>query len=168
MVDIEKRAFKLDEIDRKILFFLQANSRFPYHKIGKELKIAASTVHNRVKKMIANRVIRRFAAIVDPQKLGLSVSWVGINVEPNQLENVAKELAKFEEIQIIGASYGDDDILLQVMCRDAKELSDFIRHKIKPIPGVKDSPRMHSSIFTEIYKIVNWVPLKEGLGLKSK
>ncbi|NVM54953.1 MAG: Lrp/AsnC family transcriptional regulator [Candidatus Helarchaeota archaeon] len=164
----EKNFIKLDAIDRKILFFLQANSRIPYHQIGKELKIAASTVHNRVKKMIANGVIRRFAAIVDPQKLGLFVSWVGINVEPNQLEKVAKELAKFEEIQIIGASYGDHDILLQVMCRNAKELSEFIRHKIKPISGVKDVPRIYSSIFTEIFKIVNWVPLKEGVKLKAK
>ena len=163
-----KKVVKLDEIDRKILFFLQANSRIPYHQIGKELKIAASTVHNRVKKMINNGVIRRFAAIVDPSKLGLSVSWVGINVDPNKLESIAKELAKYEEIQIIGASYGDHDILLQVMCRDAKELSEFIRHKIKPIPGVKDVPRMNKSIFTEIFKIVNWVPLKEGTKLKAK
>ncbi|MHA1650620.1 MAG: Lrp/AsnC family transcriptional regulator [Candidatus Helarchaeota archaeon] len=157
-----KKSYKLDEIDRKILFFLQANSKIPYHEIGKELKIAASTVHNRVKKMIANGVIRRFAAIVDPQKLGLQVSWVGINVEPNKLKEVAKELAKYEEIQIIGASYGDHDILLQIVCRDAKELADFIRYKIKPIPGVKGVPGIHSSIFTEIFKIVNWVPLKEG------
>ncbi|MHA1324963.1 MAG: Lrp/AsnC family transcriptional regulator [Candidatus Helarchaeota archaeon] len=168
MVGNTRRSPKLDEIDRKILFFLQANSRIPYHQIGKELKIAASTVHNRVKKMIEKKVIRRFAAIVDPQKLGLSVSWVGINVEPGKLESVAKELAKYEEVQIIGASYGDHDILLQVMCRDAKELAEFIRHKIKPIPGVKDVPRMHSSIFTEIYKIVNWVPLKEGEKLGQK
>jgi Lrp/AsnC family transcriptional regulator for asnA, asnC and gidA len=167
MVNIQKRPLKLDEIDRKILFFLQANSRIPYHQIGKELKIAASTVHNRVKKMIDNKIIRRFAAIVDPQKLGLSVSWVGINVDPDKLVKVAKELAKHEEVQIIGASYGDHDILLQVMCRDAKELSEFIRHKIKPIPGVKDVPRMQASIFTEIFKIVNWVPLKEGDKLKA-
>lgn len=162
MVGLNKKILKLDEIDRKILFFLQANSRIPYHQIGKELKIAASTVHNRVKKMINNGVIRRFAAIVDPHKLGLSVSWVGINVEPKQMHDVTKELSKFEEIQIIGASYGDHDILLQVICRDAKELSDFLRYKIKPLPGVKDVPRIHSSIFTEIFKIVNWVPLKEG------
>ncbi len=166
MAGVEKGFVKLDEIDRKILFFLQANSRIPYHQVGKELKIAASTVHNRVKKMINSGVIRRFAAIVDPQKLGLRVSWVGINVDPNQLISIAKELAKHEEIQIIGASYGDHDILLQVMCRDDKELSEFIRYKIKPIKGVKDVPSITSSIFTEIFKIVNWVPLKEGTKLK--
>ena len=157
-----KKIYKLDEIDRKILFFLQANSKIPYHEIGKGLKIAASTVHNRVKKMISQGVIRRFAAIVDPQKLGLHVSWVGINVDPDKLEDVARDLAKHEEIQIIGASYGDYDILLQVVCRDATELSDFIRYKIKPIPGVQGVPGISSSIFTEIFKIVNWVPLKEG------
>ncbi|MFX1295459.1 MAG: Lrp/AsnC family transcriptional regulator [Promethearchaeota archaeon] len=163
-----KKIYKMDEIDRKILFFLQANSKIPYHTIGKGLKIAASTVHNRVRKMMSNGVIRRFAAIVDPQKLGLQVSWVGINVEPDKLEDVAKELSKNEEIQIIGASYGDHDILLQIICRDAKELADIIRHKIKPLSGVKEFPGIHSSIFTEIFKIVNWVPLKEGAPLNSK
>ncbi|MHA1131826.1 MAG: Lrp/AsnC family transcriptional regulator [Candidatus Helarchaeota archaeon] len=166
MVSNSQKIYKLDEIDRKILFFLQANSKIPYHEIGKGLKIAASTVHNRVKKMIANGIIRRFAAIVDPQKLGLQVSWVGINVEPDKLEEVAKELGKFEEIQIIGASYGDHDILLQIVCRNAKELANFIRYKIKPISGVKGIPGIHSSIFTELYKIVNWVPLKEGEKIK--
>ncbi|HUX99401.1 MAG TPA: Lrp/AsnC family transcriptional regulator [Candidatus Deferrimicrobium sp.] len=163
-----KKNFKLDEIDRKILFFLQANSRVPYHKIGKELKIAASTVHNRVKKMINQKVIRRFAAIVDPQKLGLLVSWLGLNVDPDKLQDVSKELSKFEEIQIIGASYGDHDILVQIVCRNAKELSEFIRYKIKPVVGVKDIPVIHSSIFTEIFKIVNWVPLKEGAKMDAK
>jgi DNA-binding Lrp family transcriptional regulator len=161
----DRKRITLDEIDRKILFFLQANCRIPYHEIGKELKKAASTVHNRVKRMIANGVISRFAAIVDPEKLGFQVSWVGINVEPKKLEAVAKKLATFEEIQIIGASYGDRDILVQIISRDAKELADFIRNKIKPISGVKEVPGIHSSIFTELYKTVNWVPLKEGVKL---
>lgn len=163
-----KTTLKLDEIDRKILFFLQANSRIPYHQIGKELKIAASTVHNRVKKMISSGVIRRFAAIVDPQELGLLVSWLGINVDPDKIESVVKDLAKYEEVQIIGTSYGDHDILVQIICRNAKELAEFIRHKIKPVPGVKDVPGIHSSIFTEIHKIVNWVPLKEGVKINTK
>lgn len=167
-MDNSKKIPKLDEIDRKILFFLQANSRIPYHEIGKELKIAASTVHNRVKKMISSGVIRRFAAIVDPQVLGLLVSWLGINVEPDKLESVVKDLTKFEEIQIIGSSYGDHDILIQVISRNQKELAEFIRHKIKPIPGIKEIPGVHSSIFTEIHKIVNWVPLHEGAKFNPK
>jgi Lrp/AsnC family transcriptional regulator for asnA, asnC and gidA len=163
-----RKSLKLDEIDRKILFFLQANSRIPYHKIGKELKIAASTVHNRVKKMIETGVISRFAAIVDSQMLGLLVSWLGINVDPDKLESVVKELATYEEVQIVGTSYGDHDILVQVVCRSAKELSEFIRNKIKPISGVKEVPGVHSSIFTEIQKNVNWVPLKEGVKINMK
>ncbi len=165
-VNKSKKLYKMDKTDRKILIFLQENSKIPYHEIGKGLKIAASTVHNRVKKMIDNGIIRRFAAIVDPQKLGLQVSWVGINVQHDKLEEVAKELSKFEEIQIIGASYGDHDILIQIVCRNAKELADFIRNHIKPMPGVKDIPGIHSSIFTEIYKYVNWVPLKLGERVK--
>jgi DNA-binding Lrp family transcriptional regulator len=121
--------------------------------------------------MISSGVISRFAAIVDPQVLGLLVSWLGINVEPDKFESVVKELTQYEEIQIIGTSYGDHDILIQVICRNPKELSEFIRNKIKPIPGIKEGPNgpgVHSSIFTEIHKIVNWVPLKEGMKFTPK
>ena len=153
---------KLDEIDRKILFYLQANCKIPYHEIGKRLKIAPSTVHNRVKRLMKNKIIKAFSALLDPQKLGLNVvSWIGINTEPGKLKDVAKILTTFEEIQVVGASYGDHDILIQVTCKDASALSDFLRTKIKTIDGVKDEPRLHSSIFTEIFKVDNWLPLRQ-------
>ena len=159
---MSEKAIKLDEIDRKILFFLQANCKIPYHEIGKRLKIAPSTVHNRVKRLIKNKIIKAFSAILDPEKLGLNVvSWVGISTEPGKLREVAKELIAFEEIQVVGASYGDHDILIQITCKDAKELSNFIRTKIKPIDGVKNEPHVHSSIFTEVFKVINWLPLRD-------
>jgi len=83
---LSDESVKLDEIDRKILFYLQANCKIPYHEIGKRLKIAASTVHNRVKRLIKKKIIKAFSALLDPKKLGLNiVSWVGLNTEPVEL-----------------------------------------------------------------------------------
>lgn len=159
---LSEKAFKLDEIDRKILFYLQANCKIPYHEIGKRLKIAPSTVHNRVKRLIKNKIIRAFSAILDPEKLGLNiVSWIGINTESGKLKDVAKKLISYEEIQVVGSSYGDHDILIQIICKDPTELSNFIRTKIKTIDGVKDEPHIHSSIFTEVFKVDNWLPLRD-------
>ncbi|MHA1380023.1 MAG: Lrp/AsnC family transcriptional regulator [Candidatus Helarchaeota archaeon] len=157
----EKR-YKLDDIDRKILFYLQVNCKIPYHEIGKRLKIAPSTVHNRVKRLIKNKIIKAFSAILDPKKLGLNiVSWIGINTKPGKLKEVAKKLISYEEVQVVGSSYGDHDILIQITCRSPNELSNFIRTKIKTIDGVKDEPHIHSSIFTEVFKVANWLPLRE-------
>ena len=159
---MSEKAAKLDEIDRKILFYLQTDCKIPYHEIGKRLKIAPSTVHNRVKRLIKKKIIKAFSAVLDPEKLGLNVvSWVGINTEPGKLREVAKKLVAYEEIQVVGAAYGDHDIIIQITCKDAKELSNFIRTKIKPIDGVKDEPHLHSSIFTEVFKIANWLPLRD-------
>lgn len=159
---MSQKTVKLDDIDRKILFYLQANCKIPYHEIGKRLKIAPSTVHNRVKRLIKKKIIKAFSAMLDPEKLGLNVvSWIGINTQPEKLREVAKKLSTYEEIQVVGASYGDHDILIQIRCHDAKELSDFIRTKVKSIDGVKDVPQIHSSIFTEVFKVDNWLPLKD-------
>ena len=159
---MSEKDFKLDEIDRKILFYLQADCKFPYHKIGKRLNIAASTVHNRIQRLIKKKIIKAFSAMLDPEKLGLNtVAWIGINTEPEKLREVANKLTKFEEIQVVGSAYGLFDILVQITCKSPKELNNFIRNKIKPIDGVINEPRRASSIFTEVFKVVNWLPLRD-------
>ena len=159
---LSEKSVKLDDIDRKILFFLQTNCKIPYHEIGKRLKIAPSTVHNRVKRLIKEKIIKAFSALLDPEKLGLNtVAWIGINTKPEKLREVANKLIEYEEIQVVGSAYGNFDILVQITCKTPNELNNFIRTKIKPIDGVINEPRRTSSIFTEVFKIVNWLPLRD-------
>jgi DNA-binding Lrp family transcriptional regulator len=58
--------------DKLILFELFQNARQPLSKIARTLKIPEKSVANRVQKMIDDKVIRKFTAIVNYQNLGMN------------------------------------------------------------------------------------------------
>ncbi|GAI79257.1 unnamed protein product, partial [marine sediment metagenome] len=68
----------MDDLDLKILKKLQENDKLSYNKISKILGIPTSTIHFRVKKMVEEKIIVKFSAIVDMCKLGFeTVAWGG-------------------------------------------------------------------------------------------
>jgi Lrp/AsnC family transcriptional regulator, leucine-responsive regulatory protein len=56
----------LDETDRNLLALLQKNDRLSLAEIGQELKLAPSTVNDRIKRLIRNEIISGFHAAVNP------------------------------------------------------------------------------------------------------
>ena len=144
----------MDELDKKILEILQKNDKTPYYEIGKILDVGSTTVHSRVKKMVENGVIIKFAAIVDPKKVGYpACKIVGLTVQPDKIEEVAEKISKFDEVTMIGTTGGDHDIVMEVIGPDERTIGRFVNEKIKTIDGVKSGIGMiHVSTFTEIYK----------------
>jgi len=141
----------IDETDKKILNILQNNDKVSYRKLADKLKLAASTIHNRVKKMIDEEIIKQFGAIVDPAKIGYNtIALVGISVDPIKMNEIASKIASYEETQLVAISSGDHDIIAQIIAKDEKSLWNFINIKIKTINGIK--PQIHVSNFLDIYK----------------
>ena len=148
----------MDEIDKKILQILQENDKIQYHKIGKMLNIGASTVHYRVKKLVEKGIIKSFSAIVDPKAFGYTTTaWVGLSVNPVKMDEIARKIANFDEVQVVTTSTGDHDILLQIISKDEKELWRFINENIKTIEGVEKD--FHVSTFLDEYKRTHVVKL---------
>ncbi len=141
----------MDEIDKKILQLLQQDAKIQHYKIAEKLGIGTSTVHFRIKKMIENKIILSFSAIVDSSKVGYEAkAWVGLNVEPKRLDIIAEKLAKYPQVQVVATAAGHHDIILQILAKDEKELWHFINRNIKTIEGVDRD--FHVSSFLDIYK----------------
>ena len=141
----------IDETDKKILNILQKNDKVSYRELADELELAASTIHNRVKKMIEEEIIKKFAAIIDPSKIGFNtIALVGLRVDPLKMNEIAGKIASYEETQLVAISSGDYDIIAQIIAKDEKALWNFINLKIKTINGI--NPQIHVSSFLDIYK----------------
>ena len=67
---------KIDDIDKKILNYLQQDARIAASHIADELNISIPTVTDRIKKLIESGVIKGFHASIDPKMLGLDVSAI--------------------------------------------------------------------------------------------
>jgi Lrp/AsnC family transcriptional regulator for asnA, asnC and gidA len=128
----------VDELDLKILEFLQENGSLPFTEIARKLKLNESTVRKRVATLQKEGVIRKFTVIVEPSKIGFgTVAIVGVDVDPPKLLEVAEKLCKIPEAKYVATSTGDHMIMTEIWARDGKELSRIISEKIGTIEGVK-------------------------------
>lgn len=85
---------ELDDTDRQLLALLQKDDRLSLADLGKGVGLAASSVNERVKRLVTRGVIEGFHARVSPQALGLDllafifVGWSDPAVEGPFLEQV--------------------------------------------------------------------------------
>ncbi|MFQ6065585.1 MAG: Lrp/AsnC family transcriptional regulator, partial [Candidatus Bathyarchaeia archaeon] len=106
---------ELDEIDREILNTLQSDARTSFASIARKLKVSEATIRFRVKKLIKKGVITRLIALLDPRKIGLSVTAIIMaKVDPTLLEEAFEQLASFNETHHVFQSTGEYDIVAVV------------------------------------------------------
>ena len=139
----------IDDIDKNILHILQKNARTPYSEIAKNLNMAETTVRFRVKRLIKNRVISSFIAVLNPVKIGFSVSGaILIKLDPLYMDSATQYLAKYPEISYIYRSTGEYDAVAVIFAHDMDHFNILVK-KIKMIKGVKD---IRVSVTTEFIK----------------
>jgi Lrp/AsnC family transcriptional regulator for asnA, asnC and gidA len=129
----------LDDLDKRILKLLQTNFRLSFADLSRELDVAEATVRFRVNRLVKNGVITRFAALLNPAKIGMKVSGaILLKIDPAYLEEACKQLVSFSETQYLFQSTGEYDVVSVIVARDMEHLNSLIK-KTKIIPGVKDA-----------------------------
>ncbi len=150
---------QFDEKDKEILNFLQENYKISYKDLSKKVNLAASTIHNRVQNMVKEGIIKKFDTFVDLFKVGYeSIAILGLSVDPLKLDDIARKLSKYDEIQLVVSSTGDYNLLLKMIAKDEKNLWRFINEEIKTLDGIQLP--MHVSSFIDIFKMTNKIKFK--------
>jgi DNA-binding Lrp family transcriptional regulator len=129
----------IDEIDVAILKEVQEDSKTSYRDIAKKLGLSVGTVHNRVKKMSELGVIKSFAAVLDPEKLGFDLTAVILmQVDGGHIVDVERSLAKSKSVMAVYDTTGDFDMITIAKFKSREELNTFIKETLK-MPNVKRS-----------------------------
>lgn len=129
---------KLDQIDKQIVDLLSRDGRMSCADIARDIGgITERTVRYRLERLLEERVIS-ISAIINPRALGFPViADVFIEVEPGQVEDLAKKLAEFETVTYVACATGERDISIQMVARDNQELFRFVADVIGRIQGVR-------------------------------
>lgn len=131
-------SIKLDRLNREILMRLQKNGRASFSSIARELGVNEATVRYRVKKLLDKGVITLFTALLDPTKIGFSITAIVMaKINPMLFEKASLQIADLDETYHVFQSTGEYDIVAVVHTRDMKHLSD-LRKRIEMVPGVRD------------------------------
>ena len=144
----------MDDLDRKIIELLQINGRASNARIARDVGVSEGTVRRRLRRLVQDEIIR-VVAVPDPKKMGLStVALIGIQADPDKLDDVAERLAALPETQYVSLTTGSFDLFIWVALLSSEELGNFLRHRVGVIAGVRR---------TETF--VNLVIVKKGYGI---
>ena len=129
----------LDEIDRKLLALLQKDDRVALADLSKAIGAPASTLNDRIKRLVAQGMIAGFHARVSPEALGLNllafifVGWSDPKVEPPFLKKIDASPAVLECHHVTGAW----NYLMKVRVGTTRDLERFLAETVKAVAGVE-------------------------------
>jgi Lrp/AsnC family transcriptional regulator for asnA, asnC and gidA len=133
---------ELDDLDREIISMLQENARRPFAEIAKELKVSEGTIHNRVKRLLREGVIKGFQAVVDPEKVGKALTAiVCVNVDPPRGKEVINRITNVEDVYEVYDVTGEYYAVLKIRTKNRDSLTRII-DKISSIDGVTSTLTM--------------------------
>jgi Lrp/AsnC family transcriptional regulator, leucine-responsive regulatory protein len=128
----------VDDIDRKIISFLQVEGRISCEKIGSTIGLSVSAVNERIKKLQRQGIITGWGAQISPQKMGFDIlSFVQILLGENSNENTfLTRIDKIPEVLECHHITGEWSYLIKVRCKNIHHFEEVLGEKIKPIPGI--------------------------------
>jgi Lrp/AsnC family transcriptional regulator, regulator for asnA, asnC and gidA len=127
----------LDEINLKIIDILSRDSSTRFVEIARKIGISDATVHMRVRRLIATRIIRKFTISVNNCRIGYHhLAFMGINVEPGFAEEVVLGLSNVETVLEIHEMHGRFDLILKIRAKDLDEMRDVVVNKIRTLPHI--------------------------------
>ena len=130
--------YEFDKIDIKIVNFLLEDGRMTASEIARRIKnISERSVRYRIDRMIEEGAIQ-ITSVVNPQAFGLSINAdVWLEVESDQILEVAKKLTKYDNVTYVACGIGQNDISIQLVAKDAADVYHFITDIVRKIPGVR-------------------------------
>ncbi len=138
-------ALKIDEKDRKILELLQEHGDYTTRQIAKKTLLPITTIHHRIKKLKAEKVIRKFTVELDPIKTEKSfVAYILISANLEQLKlkkktqyDLAREIKRLAFIERVDIVSGGTDLIAIVRVKDVAEFDRVLLGKLQPIEGIE-------------------------------
>lgn len=163
---------KLDEKDLAILALIQKDCKLTAREIAKKIGSPITTVFAKIKRMEELEIIREYRAILDSRKLDCgatafilaSVSY-GTKNSQQQLSqrDMAKEIAKFPEVQEVHIITGDWDLLIKLKGKDVDTVGRIVIDKLRLVQGIEKT--LTCMVF-ETSKETSEIPIE--IGKKSR
>ncbi|MFF5584942.1 Lrp/AsnC family transcriptional regulator [Streptomyces hygroscopicus] len=117
--------FSPDAIDWRILDVLQREGRASFADLARSVSMSASAVTERVRRLEEAGIISGYAAVVDPEKVGLTImAFVRLRY-PNSNYKPFHDLVE-EMPEILEAHHvtGDDCFIIKVAARSMRHLEE--------------------------------------------
>jgi Lrp/AsnC family transcriptional regulator len=154
-------AQELDNIDIKILDFLQKDASLSTADLAERVGLSQSPCWRRIQRMRDDGYIQSQVVLLDREKLGFRMQIFALVKMTTLTEEKRAEFVKAvrntPEITECYTVFGEMDVMLKVLAPDVNWYQDFIFSTILKLPGVVD---IRSTVTLQQTKFTTAVPLQ--------
>ncbi len=134
----------MDTAEIEVLRLLEENSRMSVEEMAEMLALPVERVKEIIQKLEEEKVILKYKAIVDWEKVHEDFVYALINVKVSLTrergyDDIAKRIAKFPEVHAVRLVSGEYDFQVVIKGRSLKDVAFFVAEKISTIPEVRDT-----------------------------
>ncbi|WP_409308910.1 Lrp/AsnC family transcriptional regulator [Pectobacterium sp. B1J-3] len=134
---LKHKPVDLDAIDRKILGALAEDAGRSYTELSNIVNLSAPAVHDRVKRMKRDGVIKGTVAVLDGCKLGRTLlTFLVIDTSSYKATRALLQFTSRHEVEELHTVAGDGCVLIKVRAADTESLENFLM-EIQSLEGVR-------------------------------
>ncbi|MDX2243711.1 MAG: Lrp/AsnC family transcriptional regulator [Leptolyngbyaceae cyanobacterium bins.302] len=148
---------KLDELDTKIVQFLQKDGRMPYTDIAKQVGVAEATIRYRVQRLLESGAIT-IQANLNLEKLEhRNIAAIALLINnPGLVDQIASELCSLDEVSYVVFVTGRYNLVVEIVHDSYEDLQKFLL-RLQHIPGLLG---FEVQTVIKLYKTQDFLKLK--------
>ena len=127
----------MEEIDRKIVSLLARSGRMSFTELARQAGLSVSAVHQRVRRLEQDGVIKGYAAVFDPVDIGLPLTAF-VSIKPFDAaapDDVPQRLQGLTAIEACHSVAGEENYILKVRVASPGALEELLQ-QIRSMAGV--------------------------------
>jgi DNA-binding Lrp family transcriptional regulator len=155
----------LDAQDRRLLQELRRDGRASHRELAERTGFSLATVNRRIRQMEASKVIRGYAAIIDSEAVGWTLTAViGLRIDKGFVRSVHEKISGDPRIFGVYDVTGEWDGLVLVRLRDREDLDDLVKTTLS-LPHINRTNTMvvlKTVLETSIVNVMDSFPAAKG------
>jgi Lrp/AsnC family transcriptional regulator, leucine-responsive regulatory protein len=127
----------VEQIDRKIVLLLARNGRMSFTELAKQAGLSVSAVHQRVRRLEQDGVIKGYAAMFNSADVGLPLTAF-VSIKPFDAaapDDLPQRLEHLTAIEACHSVAGDENYILKVRVPSPAALEELL-YQIRTVGGV--------------------------------
>ena len=132
---------ELDHKDLKIIEILKNNAREPIKDITKKTAIRPSTVHQRIQRLIKNKVIEKFTIRLNNKSVGENFIAFML-IKGTTSDYIHSKFLNTKNVKEVFGVTGEYDVLVKLKFKDVEEFNGFIINFRKEMKGLQSTLTM--------------------------
>ena len=130
----------VDETDRRLIRVLRDDSRLSVSELAEKANVSRANAYQRLARLRADGVIRRFTVDVDHRALGHTITaLILMDIDQHAWRKVEATVSELPGVEYVALTTGGFDVVALVRAQDMETLRDVVLERLQSMPEVRST-----------------------------